>query len=313
MQWIVSILTLATSLLVTIPASAQPNPRDRDSDILVRVNGQVAVAAGDSNSIVAVINDTATIDGIVRQVLIVINGTAVIRGTIREKLVVINGDAILQDGAQVKDVHLYGSTITRSPGATITGQVEQESTTFINRGTSWLFWISITIAALILGLIAMAFMGRQLVEATELFVSNLWPVVLTGLIVWIGLPLIAVFAFFTVIGIPLGISIFIGLMPILWFLGYVVASLIIGGIVLHRRWRLELNPSGRMFSEAAMGILLLQILSLIPGIGGLIVIVASWLGSGALVLRSWRRWRGRESGISTEPEAPPLPISPTLG
>ena len=313
MRWIIT-LCAVLAMGVALPGSSVLAQRDLSnvtSDALIRVNGNVTVAEGDSNSIVTVVNDTAFIEGTVNT-LVVIRGVGIVRGVVRENLIAVNGKVVLESGSHVRDIQLYSSTLTRDPEATVTGRIQQETTTSIGRGAAWVFWVSITLVALVLGLLAVALIGRQLVEATELFSQGLWAIVLTSLLLWVALPLLAFVCFITLIGIPLGFSILFGVMPLLWFLGFVVASLVLGAAVLQRRWNLSLNPSGRAFTEATIGIVLFQVIYLIPHIGGIIVLVASWLGSGALVLRSWRRWRERDdNGRAMEPAAPTRLVTPT--
>ena len=66
-----------------------------------------------------------------------------------------------------------------------------------------------TIAALLGGLVFAAVAGRQLSTATEVLTGELAYSILGAVAVWIGLPIVAVLAFITVVGIPLGLGLLV--------------------------------------------------------------------------------------------------------
>jgi hypothetical protein len=55
------------------------------------------------------------------------------------------------------------------------------------------------------------------------------------------------------------------------------------------------DGSDKPYLAVAVGLLALQAVALIPGLGGLVVLLASQLGAGALTYRVWRLKRGRAS------------------
>jgi hypothetical protein len=112
----------------------------------------------------------------------------------------------------------------------------------------------------------------------------------------VGLPTLSLMLILTGIGIPLGIALMVFLLPALAFLGYVVAGSGLGHLAL-RVWP---EGSDNPYLAVAVGLLLLQVVALVPGIGGLIALLASQLGVGALVYRVWRRRRGRRVAVATQ-------------
>jgi hypothetical protein len=115
--------------------------------------------------------------------------------------------------------------------------------------TSFIFWLAITVFTLAAGLLFAGVAGRQLSEAGAAITSNIGGSLLGVLTVFIGLPLFAVLAMVTVVGIPVGIATLL-LLPVLGFLGYLVAGTRLGtlllrlmGIAADARW--PCSPGGR--------------------------------------------------------------------
>lgn len=300
---------LAIGLLL-IPLSALAQDTDggdssEDEDVTIRINGDLSVAADQTFSVVIVINGDITVDGTIEDTLVVVNGTATINGTVGEELVVVRGDLNLTSTAVVEDVMLVSSDLVRDPAATVNGDLEERSGDFsFGRGLavfSTIWWVG----SLIVGLVAAALFAwlgrRQLFESIETLRGSFVPSLVTALIVWILLPIIAVLVAFTVIGIPLTISIFLVLLPILWSLGAIVIAAWIGS------YAFKPDTIGRAIGAALLGVVILAVISLIPFIAP-IVGLAGMLGAGALVYRAFSRTTGRSDAA---PEPPPVaPVAP---
>jgi hypothetical protein len=102
-----------------------------------------------------------------------------------------------------------------------------------------------------------------------------------------------------VIGIPLGFAILFLVIPTLTVLGYLVTSTALGRLVMRRR-RTPPDALGvvgePLYAEVTSGVLMLQIIGFIPGLGGLVIILAGLLGAGALLYYAWiHRPRGERA------------------
>jgi len=111
--------------------------------------------------------------------------------------------------------------------------------------------------------------------------------ILAAVVVMIGLPIVAIMVFFTVIGIPLGLAILLMLIPILWLLGYIVAGSLFGTWIRAKMGRTD--AIGGIVWATLIGLLILQFVSLIPVIGGFILFLAGTYGAGVLVLHLIRQ------------------------
>jgi hypothetical protein len=170
---------------------------------------------------------------------------------------------------------------------------------------TFLFWLGSTLLVLVAGHAFAAFGGRQLGETSRLLTERPLASVLTMLAVWIGLPILTVIAVVTVIGIPLSIAISLFVLPPLWLLGYVVASTRLGGAILRAFNRAPLPE--RPYLAVTIGVLTFQILGFVPILGGLLIL-AAFVGSGALVYRVYLSLRGRyaQPSAAFQPKTNPV-------
>ena len=297
MRWRL-LLPLLVILLLLFPGVALAQGSTSTDDLLLRVNGPITVNANEEVGTVVVISDNAVISGIVRHNLIVVDGTATVTGTVEGTVTIVSGTLDLRGGSRVAgDVNLVDSNITRASGATIEGT--QNNSSF--EWSSWelfafsvFLWISMTIAIIVAGLIFAAVGGRQLTTAGNLIVQQPGATILAALIVGIGVPIVAVVAMATVLGIPLGIGLLLFLVPALWFFGYLVAGTKLGAVILRQQ------ASNHPYLAAALGLILLQAIGLIPFLGGFVGFVAGIVGTGAFVLLGWHAWRGPGKGEPVE-------------
>ena len=91
--------------------------------------------------------------------------------------------------------------------------------------------------------------------------------------------------FITVVGTPMSLGILFGRWPLTAFVGYLVAAIWIGDWILHRTSPGTVRE--RPYLAAVIGILIMQILAIIPFFSG----IASLFGFGAVLLLAWRTFR----------------------
>lgn len=282
---------LSALLFALVPAAAQADDGD-NRGFVMRVNGDVRIGSGETIGSVLVIDGNAFVEGTVEDALVVIDGTATVNGRVDGDITVISGDLDLRSGATVKNVNLIRSDMTRASGATITGDLNERDELFF-RGFpavfGILFWVAMTIAVLVAGLLFAAIGGRQLRASSEALTREIGYSILGAVVVWVGVPILAVIIMFTLIGIPLGIGLLLFLLPALWFLGYITAGARLGLAITGRMGR---AAGDHPYAAVALGLLVLQLVGLIPALGWLVVAVAGLWGAGALALVAFRAARG---------------------
>lgn len=306
MRWRFAIL-LAAVLMALLPGVTLAQGTADQGDLLLRVNGPLDLPAGQEAGTVVVVNHDATIAGTVHDALVMVNNTAVVTGRVDGDVTIINGRLDLRSGAQVHNVSLVNSTITRAPDAVITGT--SSTTTGFRWGWgstlfSYLAWLAFTIVVVVAGLVFAAVGGRQLTDAGRLIVRQPGETILTAILSGVIIIGLAIAAFVTLIGIPLGVALLIFLMPVLWFLGYLVGGTELGIGILQAAGRRMTGD--HPYLAAVVGLIILQAIGLIPVVGGLITFLVGVVGAGALVLLALRAWRGRP-----ERPAPAERVAPT--
>lgn len=301
------LILLFALLLALVPSSTFAQDADEDSgDLLLRIGGEARVERGESVGTLIVIDDDAYVAGTVRDNLIVINGDATVTGVVEGDATVISGSLALRGGSTVKDVMLIDSDLTQATGAVVTGDVtERGDLFFVLPGLVFgiLFWVAMTIAVIVAGLLFAAVAGRQLRGFAGSLAASTGRTLIASAILWIGVPILAVIAMVTLIGIPLGVGLLVFLLPALWFLGYIVFGTWIGTFLVSRT---AASSDRRPYLEAALGLFVLQVAALIPVLGVLTLVLGGLWGSGAIAYSAWNGWRGPRAAPE-QPSGTPAP------
>jgi hypothetical protein len=307
------LLALLGALVLALGISGATLAADGASDnsdtILLSINGNVEVAAGDHADAVIVFSGDARISGDVGT-LFVADGTASAEsGASLDNLIVINGAAEIASGATISgDINQYGSSIDVADGATVTGSVRDLSG---DLATFWLFigaaaivlWIGVAVATILVALLVAGLAARQVRLATGAISREPGKTFLVGLLAILLPPILAVVAFVTVIGIPAALGILFVVWPLTAFVGYLVAAIWIGEWLLGRGNR---TRAERPYGAAAIGVLVAFLLGFIP----LVTAVISIFGLGAVVLVAWRTLRGTSTTPDTTAPQPAATAQP---
>ena len=285
-----------------IPALGQ----ESTDDVYVRVNGTVDFAAGESVDTLVAVDSEARVAGTVRDTLVIVNQAATVSGEVGRDAIVAGGTLRLEPTARIGgDVVLINSQLSQADGATIGGQVVDRSgaeigaeLSRVTAAISFIAWLGMTLLFMLVALGWSAVGGRQLSAAAGLLGARPGLAAGAAAILWfVVIPIVAVVAFVTVIGIPTGIALLLIILPLLWGLGYVTTSTRLGFFIADLR---RTTPSlGHPYLEAILGVAILQLIGLIPFIGGIVIMLAGLIGAGALVLHAWRSARapGRAAEI----------------
>lgn len=305
MKWIFAVLLAFAIGMAPAQAFAAD---DEPDDLLLRIGSDVVIGPGEVVGAVIVIDGNLTIEGTVEDTALVIDGNAIVRGTVQEDLTVISGDIDLEAGAQVNNVTSIRGDLRRDSSAIVSGEINERDNFRFFQGIaavfSILFWLAMSVAVIVSGLVFAAVGGRQLTEAMRVMTGDAVNTILGVVFVWVALPIVAVLALITVIGIPLGLGILLFLMPVLLFLGYIVAGAKLGATLTKLSGR---EAGGHPFLATFIGLVLLQAIILIPILGGLVAFLAGVWGSGALTVIAYRGagFKGvSRSAPDTSPEAP---------
>jgi cytoskeletal protein CcmA (bactofilin family) len=281
-------LALALVILAVMPASAAAQADGSFTGDRVVITGPVTIDRGETADDVVVIDGPVSVGGRVRGDLVVVNGRLRISGTVEGDVVAVADRAALAPGARVGGDFVYGDKRPLvAGGATIGGDVQRVSVGEVTDPVGFIgaaaLWIAVSVSALVLGLLLLWLAPRGLDAAFRAASTSLGLTIGWGLLLFFGLPILAVIALVTIVGIPLGVALLLALLPI-YAIGYTTSAWLLGR-------RLVGPPRGRVLAFLA-GLAILRVLALIPIVGGIVWFAATVVGLGALLVATWRARRG---------------------
>ena len=250
---------------------------DGDGDRIVLV-GDVLVDRDETAGDIVVVDGDVTIRGMVTGDVVVVDGDITIRGTVEGDVVAVSGLATLGRRGRIGGDLVYADeTPVQTPGSQVAGDVEKfeigDASVFAAIGA----WIAITLSMLLLGLVLLLIAPRAGDAVARTGRERTLVSALVGLLAFFLLPVIAIGLCVTIIGLPLGIVLLLLIVP-LYAIGYLTTAHVLGSRIVKK---------GGILAFVA-GIVILQLLVLIPFVGGLVGFVATLFGLGVLLLTLFR-------------------------
>lgn len=293
---------LIVLFLALLPATsfAQVNEAS-DAGFVMRIDGDLTVREGESVDSAVVINGDVQVDGTVEDFLVVIDGDAEITGRVDGDVVAISSTIDLTADAVIDgDVNLIDSDLNQAPGSQVLGDINDEFDIqwWVFLIVNFVFWIGMTIAVIVFGLLLVAVAPRQAASAAATMTTDPGWSALSAVIAFIGIPIAAVIALITVIGVPLGVGVLAFMLPAIWFLGYLVGGLMLGTLIYSQAAE---RVRGNRYLSVVTGLAIIQLFALIPFLGILVAVLMGFWGAGAVVLLAWRSFR------TPRDASPPLP------
>ena len=291
----IALVALVAAALALLLAPVQALAQETREDVYVRVNGTVDLAAGESVDMLVAVNSEARVAGTVRDTLVIVNQTATVSGAVGRDAIVVNGTLRLERAARIGgDVVLINGELSQADGAVIAGGVMERSGASIGAelsrvtaAISFIAWLGMTLLFVLVALGWAAVGGRQLSHVAGLLGARPGLAAVAAVIFWVAVPVVAFVAFVTVIGIPIGITLLVLVLPLLWGLGYVTTGTRLGFFLADLR---RTTPDlARPYLEAVLGVVIFQLIGLIPIVGGIVIALAGLFGAGAIVVHIWRR------------------------
>jgi hypothetical protein len=273
-------LFLALMLGLAAPAWAQTS---QASEAFVVLSGRADVPEGQQVGDLVVFHGSADVAGAVEGSLTAFDAPVTISGRVNGDVVVFNGRVELQSGANVTgDVVSQQAPVVAS-GATIGGTSKRLQTNTNWEGFGWAgklaWWLAVSVSTLVVGLVLVWLVGPGAARILEAGRTRIGPSIGLGLLLFFGLPLLAVIALVTVVGIPLGIGLLAALL-LIYALGYSASGWILGRSILR-------GPTS-WFLAFLVGWGILRVVALVPILGGLAWFAAVVFGLGALAVAIWR-------------------------
>jgi hypothetical protein len=302
---VVASLLLAFGILVPVAAAADPQ-LPHTGRVIVSVQGDAVLPAGEHADVVVVVGGDATIMGEVNT-LVVVDGTATLTGATVEDLVVVRGSAMLHEGTRVLgDARTLDASI-QLMGGSVLGEVRGLEADFANFGLVLgpaliLLYVGFALSTIAAALLLVALGTRQVRAATVLVQRELGMTLLWGLAALFLVPILAVLFMLTVVGAPLGVGLLLVAWPALAFVGYLFAGVMLGDWLVTR---MRGVASERPYLGAVVGLLLLQVFGLFPPV----TFIASFVGMGAVLNLAWRTFRGTPRAAAAVAPQPPTGLA----
>jgi hypothetical protein len=287
-------------VLAAAPAAGAQADDDRPDSIVV-VTGRAEVPEGDDVDNVVIADGDAVVAGTVRERVVAFNGDVLVTGTVEDEVLAFNGRVTVRDGGVVEGDVVSRKRPIEEGGGSVEGSWERWNATNWNQAaglaTRLALWLAVSISVLLLGLILGLLAPRAVRAVDEARIgAGLGPVIGWGLLLTIGLPIVAVLALVTVVAAPLGLGVLLAL-GLVYFIGYTTAAWLLGRRIARR---------AGTFVAFLVGWAILRVVALIPVLGGLTWFVAVVIGLGALVTAGHRA-RRRETPTGLHATAPPAP------
>jgi hypothetical protein len=294
----VAISVLALALMASAaPAAAQA---EDDGDELIVLTGRAPVAEDETLDFVFIADGPVVVDGTVAGPVVAVNGDVLVRGTVDEDVVAFDGRVVVDGGRVGGDVVSRRRPVVQS-GGTIVGSWERWNPTAWRDGIAIagriVVWLTFSISTLLLGLLLLLLAPRIAVAANVAFRENLGAAIGWGLVLTIGLPVVAVAAMLTIVALPLGLAVLFAL-ALVYGVGYVVAAVLLGSRVASRT---------KPLVAFLIGWAILRVAAIVPILGGLVGFAAVVVGLGSVAVAAHRARRGRADAVEAAPYAGAAP------
>lgn len=273
-----ALLSLLSLALAGAGAATAAEAGGEAGGAIVVVRGEVTIRQGEVVDGVVVVIGDARIAGRVEGDVIVLSGDALVSGRIDGDLVMGTGQAQLLSTATVAGDLRYGDEQPQiAGGAFVEGTTEKESwgdsVGLLSVIGSFALWLAMGISAAVLGILLLLIAPGAADAVFERARERIGPVIAIGITILIVLPLTAVLAALTLVGLPLAIAIGLALLP-LAAIAYVTAAWALGRAIVK-------PPHERLLAFLA-GLAILRVAALVPILGFLVGLGALVFGLGLL-------------------------------
>ena len=205
----------------------------------VVITGGAVVPAGQTAGDVVVLDGTVRIAGHATGDVVSVSGPVRVTGRVDGDLIAVSDRAFLGPTARVGGDLRYGDdqpVIVR--GASVGGKVSNEDWADAANGWGWVsligWWLAVSVSTLIVGVLLVRLAPAALYAAERAVRDRLGATVAWGVGIAIGVPVLAVLALITLVGIPFGVALLLAAIPVL-VVAYVTSAWIVGRRVLSNR------------------------------------------------------------------------------
>ena len=286
------VLLLSMVGLVLSPASA----RGQDAPVIaaedqIVLAGTVTVPRGERVGEVVVFSGRVTVHGVVTGDVVILEGPVTVTGQVNGSVIAADGVVRLAESARVGGDVLASAAVRIRPGAEVRGDTRADTRFSLEAPLAALGEllgpVAVSISVLLTGLVLVSVAPRGADAVADALAEAPLASLGWGITLAISVPIAAVALVVSVLGLPLGLAMFLSL-GLWWLVGLSWAAWCAGrGLVR--------APRGRLLSLLS-GWAILAAVGLVP-----ILNVAAWtlapiLGLGAMLVATWRARHGGRHG-----------------
>ncbi|MGH2691724.1 MAG: hypothetical protein ACRDHM_04405 [Actinomycetota bacterium] len=277
------ILMLAALVVLGIAAPALAQDQGHFENDLAVLTGGARIDEDQSFDDALIFDGDVSMSGDLRGGLFVFNGDVDVAGSVAGDVVVFNGDVTIRAGATIGGDLASRRDATIEEGAEIAGDIRSPNEDFFRPievfAARVALWIAATVSFLLLGFLLLGLSPRPMGSVAATWQTSKGSAALWGVLLLIGLPLGAVLAMVTIVGIPFGIGTLLALF-LVYSIAYVSAAWALGRSIVR-------EPTSRYLAFLA-GFGILRLVALIPIAGGIISFVVTVFGLGLVGVTVWR-------------------------
>jgi hypothetical protein len=231
--------------------------------------------------------------------VIALNGDVRVSGVVEDNVVALNGRVVVAEYGR-----LQGDVVSRhrpvvESGGRFDGEWERWNPRAWSRGVAIFariaIWIAFTVSTLVLGLILGLLAPRATGAVHEAARERIGPVIGWGVLLTMGLPVVALLVVATIVGLPLGLGTLLAL-GLVYGIGYTAGAWVLGRTV---------TPRARPILSFLAGGGILRVVALVPVLGGLSWFAAVVVGLGAIAVAAYRARRRAPSRRARPPRPAP--------
>jgi hypothetical protein len=286
--------SLSALLMVLLAAGSASAATDH-----VVITGGTVVPAGQTAGDVVVLDGPVTIAGRATGNVVSVSGPVRVTGRVDGDLIAVSDRAFLGPTARVGgDLRFGDGRPVLAPGASVAGKVSKGGWADAGNGWGWVsmfgWWLAVSVSTLIVAALLSWLAPGALRAAERAAREHLGATVGWGIAIAVGVPLVAILALVTLVGIPFGVAVLLAAIPVL-LVAYATTAWVVGRRVLR-------NRSTSPWTALLAGWGILRLLALIPVAGALVGLAATIVGLGTLAVALWQA--RRPGAPAARPEAP---------
>lgn len=280
------------AVLVSPAAALAQDASGIEPEDQIVLAGPVAVPRGQRVGEVVVFSGRVTVNGVVSGDVVVFEGPVTVTGQVDGSVIAADGAVQLEESARVGGDVYSSDTVLARPGAEVGGETRNGVRFSFEAPLAALGKllgpVAVSVSVLLTGLALVLLTPRGADAVAEALADAPLASIGWGIVVAISVPIAAVALVISVLGLPLGLALFLSL-GLWWLVGLTWAAWCAGRELVRA-------PRGRVTAFVA-GWAILAAVGLVPILNVALWTLAPVLGTGAMSVAVWRsRHEGTRRG-----------------